>query len=263
MMEALAIIEGQVDKVEKERNTMICQLKAKDGEIFKLKSNINLLKDETCKATGIKDEMERSIAKENEEIFKMKSDIISLKIEENEAIFIKEEIEKQLAKNTNDCKILEEVIVTFRRKVEGMDKILKSPQALDDMLSHQISPFNKSHLGYTRESSSKNDNASKRKNVRKPELNVDSPSSSKGKEKSQDNYRRNLTLRRLVDVVKNTKDNEYHQRISRQKDFRSTLRKPPSPRYQSLFLDYCYVCTNFAHMEKYFRAYHKDRCYGP
>jgi len=36
-MEALAIIEGQVDETEKERNTMICQLKAKDEEIFKLK----------------------------------------------------------------------------------------------------------------------------------------------------------------------------------------------------------------------------------
>ena len=79
-MEALESIKGQVDEEEKDRNTMICQLKAKEGEIFKLKSSINLLKAGTCKATRIKEEMESSLAKENEEIFKMKSDIISLKI---------------------------------------------------------------------------------------------------------------------------------------------------------------------------------------
>ena len=65
-MEALEIIEEQVDEAEKERNTMICQLKAKDEEVFKLKSNIKLLKDKTCKATRIKEEKESSLAKENE-----------------------------------------------------------------------------------------------------------------------------------------------------------------------------------------------------
>lgn len=67
----MKVIEGQVDEARKERNTMICQLKAKDEEIFKLKSNIKLLKAETCKSTRIKEEMETSQAK-NEEIFKMK-----------------------------------------------------------------------------------------------------------------------------------------------------------------------------------------------
>ena len=79
-MEVLEIIGGQVDEAEKERNTMICQLKAKHEEIFKLKSYINLLKDETCKSTWIREEMESSLAKENEEIFKNRSNIISLKI---------------------------------------------------------------------------------------------------------------------------------------------------------------------------------------
>ena len=51
-MEALTFIEGQVDEVEKERNTMVCQLKEKDEEIFKLKSDINLLKAETWKLLG-------------------------------------------------------------------------------------------------------------------------------------------------------------------------------------------------------------------
>ena len=42
-MEALVIIEEQVDEAEKERNTMIYQLKSNlDEEIFKLKSDLNL-----------------------------------------------------------------------------------------------------------------------------------------------------------------------------------------------------------------------------
>jgi len=69
---------------------MICQLKAKDEEIFILKYNIKLLKAKTCKTTRIKEEMESSLAKENEEIFKMKSGIIFVKIEANEASHIKE-----------------------------------------------------------------------------------------------------------------------------------------------------------------------------
>ena len=79
VMETLAFIEGQVNEVEKERNTMICQLDEKDEEILKLKSDNNLLKAETCEATRIKEEMESSLAKENEEVFIMKSNI-SLKI---------------------------------------------------------------------------------------------------------------------------------------------------------------------------------------
>jgi len=66
--------------------------------------------------------------------------------------------------------------------------------------------------------------------VRNLERNVDAPSSNKGKEKNQDNNGRNSTPRRLADGVKNTKGNEYHQRIPRQKYFRSTSRKSSSPR---------------------------------
>ena len=65
VMETLALIEGQVNEVEKERNIMICQLEEKDEQIFKLKLDINLLKAETCEATRIKEEMERSLEKEN------------------------------------------------------------------------------------------------------------------------------------------------------------------------------------------------------
>ena len=115
-------------------------------------------------------------------------------------------------------------------KVEGMNKILKSSRALDDMLSYHRCPFDKSGLGYAGESSNKNDNASNKRDVKKPERNGDAPSSSKGKEKNQGNNGRNPAPRRNVDDVKDVRSNGYHQRISRQKDFKSTSRKSPSPR---------------------------------
>ena len=60
-MEALEVIEGQVDEARKERNTMICQIIAKDEEIFKMKSDIISLKIEADEATRIKEETENNL----------------------------------------------------------------------------------------------------------------------------------------------------------------------------------------------------------
>ena len=259
-METLAFIEGQVNEAEKERNTMICQLEEKDEEILKLRLDINLLKAKTCEATRIKEEMESSLAKENEEVFIMKSNIISLKIEAHEATRMIEEMKKKLVMKDEDYEKLKEEIVSLKMEVDLLNKNLKSSQTLDDILSHQRSSLDKSGLGYVGEPSRKNDNASNNKDVRKPGRN-DTPSSSKGK--SQDDIRRNPTPRRVTNDVKNTKGNEYHQIIPRKKYFRSTSRKSSSPRYQSIFLGYCYPCTNFGHMEKDCRPYHKDIYNGP
>jgi len=138
-----------------------------------------------------------------------------------------------------DCEKLKEEIFFLKKEVDLLNKNLKS-------------------LGYESESSSKNDanpNASNNKDVRKTERNIDAPSSSKSKEKSQDNYGRNPTPRRYADGVKDARGNGYYQRIPRQKDFRSKSRKSSSPRYQSIFLGYSYSCTNFGHMAKDCRAY--------
>jgi len=155
-----------------------------------------------------------------------------------------------------------------------MNKIMKSSQALDDMLSYHTCPSNKSGLGYEDETLNKNENALSKRDVKKPKRNCDAPSSSKGKEKNQGYNRinpiprRNLAPSRKptpkgnVDDVKEARGNGYHQRISRQKGFRSTSRKPPSPRYQSSFFGYCYSCSNFGHMAKDCKASHRDRCYS-
>lgn len=116
---------------------------------------------------------------------------------------------------------MEEEIVFLRTKVEGMNRILKSSQALEDMLNYHRCPFDKSSLGYVGESSNKNDNASNKRDVKKPERNGDAPSSSKGKEKNQGYNRinpatrRNPASRRNVDDVKDARGIGYHQRISR------------------------------------------------
>ena len=230
-MEDLTFIEGKFDEAEKEINTMICQLKEKDDDITKLKSESTSLKAQSCEATKMKEEMEI---------------ILSNKYEE--------------------CKKMKEEIVFLKKEVDLLNKNLKSSQTLDDILSHQRSPLDKSGLGYAGESSRKNDanpNASNNKDVRKPGRNVDAPSSSEGKEKRQDNYGRNPPPRRNAYGVKDARSDGYHQRIPRQKEFRSTSRILSSPRYQSIFLGYCYFCTNFGHMAKDCRAYNKDKYNGP
>ena len=193
----------------------------------------------------------------------MKTDIISFKIVAAEATRSKEEIEEQLAKRNDVCEKLEEEIVFLRKKVEGMNKIMKSSQALDDMLSYHRSPFDKSGLGYVGESSNKDEDALSKGDVKKPERDGDAPSSSKGKEKNEGCNRRNPAPRRLIDDVKSTKGDDYYQGILRQKGFKNPSRKYPSPKYQSLFLAYCYSSTNFGHMAKDCRAYHKYKYNSP
>ena len=115
---------------------------------------------------------------------------------------------------------MKEEIIFLKKEVDLLNKNLKSSQTLDDILSHQRSPLDKSGLRYAGESSRKNDansNASNNKDMRKPGRNVDAPSSNKGKEKSQNNYGRNPPPRRNSDGVKDARSNGYHERIPRQK----------------------------------------------
>ena len=202
------------------------QLEEKDEEIFKLKSNINLLKAKTCEATRMMEEMKKQLVMKDENYEKLKGEIVTLK-----------------------------------KEVVLLNKNLKSSQTLDDILSHQRSPLDKSGLGYAGEPSSKNDNASNNKDVRKLERDVDDRNSNKGR--SQDDIRINPTPRRYANGVKNARGNKFDQRILRHNDFGSTSKQSPSSRYQSIFFGYFYSCTNFGHMAKDCRAYHKDKCNGP
>lgn len=76
-------------------------------------------------------------------------------------------------------------IVLLRKEVEGMNKIMKSSQALGDMLDYHRSPSDKSGLGYVGDSSNKNENTLSKGDVKKAERNYDAPNSSEGKEKNQ------------------------------------------------------------------------------
>ena len=256
------ILSNQLEQRHKRVNKLVEEIGQYKVDVSSLKSE---LQEARKQAQGAEKKMESSQA----EISKMKTNIIFLKIEAAEATRSKEETEEQLTKNNNECEKLEEEIVLLRKKVEGMNKIMKSSQALDDMLSYHRSPSDKSGLGYVGEPSNKNEYALSKGDVKKPERNGDAPSSNKGKEKDHGYNRRNPTPsrkpapRRNVADVKEARGDGYHQRISRQQGFRSTSRKPPSPRYQSSFFGYCYSCSNFGHMAKDCREFHRDRCYGP
>ena len=54
-------------------------------------------------------------------------------------------------------------IVFLKKEVDLLNKNLKISQTLDDILSHQRYPLDKSGLGYVGESSSKNDNSSNKR----------------------------------------------------------------------------------------------------
>ena len=98
----------------------------------------------------------------------MKSNVISLKIEAHEATRMMEEMKKQIVMKDEDCEKLKGEIVCLKKEVDLLNKNLKSSQTLDDILSHQRPPLDKSGLGYACEPSSKNDNSSNKKDVRKP-----------------------------------------------------------------------------------------------
>ena len=270
---------NQLNKAKKQEDALSRQLEQRHKRVNKLVEEIGQYKVEVSslkselqearkQAQGAEKKMKSNQAKD-EEISKMKTDIISFKIVAAEATCSKEETEGQLAKKNNECEKLEEEIVLLRKKVEGMNKIMKSSQALDDMLSYHKSPFDKSGLGYVGELSNNDDDALSKGDVKKPERDGDAPSSSKGKEKNEGSNRRDPApsrkpaLRRNVADVQEARCNAHQQRISRQQGFRSTSRKPPSPRYQSSFFGYCYACSNFGHMAKYCRAFHGDNCCGP
>ena len=63
-----------------------------------------------------------------------------------------EEMKKQLVMKDEDCKKLKGEIVFLKKKVDLLNKNLKSSQTLDDILSHHRSPPDKSGLGYAGES---------------------------------------------------------------------------------------------------------------
>ena len=167
--EEVISMTNQLNEAKKQADALTSQLEQRHmrvnklvEEIGKYKVEVSSLKSELQEAKkqaqGAEKKMKSSQAKD-EEISKMKTDIISFKIVAPEATRSKEETEGQLAKKSNECEKLEEEIVLLRKKVEGMNKIMKSSQALDDMLSYHRSPSDKSGLGYVGEPSNKDKDA--------------------------------------------------------------------------------------------------------
>lgn len=56
-----------------------------------------------------------------------------------------------LAKKDEECKMMEEEIDLLKKEVDHLNKSINRSQTLDDILSHQIYPLDKSGLGYSGE----------------------------------------------------------------------------------------------------------------
>ena len=98
----------------------------------------------------------------------LKAEMKKSKIEAHEATRMMEEMKKQLVMKDEDYEKFKGEVVFLKKEVDLLNKNLKSSQTLDDIPSHQSSPDDKSRLHYAGESSSKNDNVSKNKDVRNP-----------------------------------------------------------------------------------------------
>jgi len=218
--EEVISMTNQLNSAKKQEDALSRQLEQRHmrvnkhvEEIGQYKVEVSSLKSELQEAKKQAQGAEKKMESSQAEISKMKTDIISFKIVAAEATRSKEETEEQLAKKSNECEKLEEEIVLLRKKVEGVNKIMKSSQALDDMLSYHRSPSDKSGLGYVGEPSNKDEDALSKRDVKKPQRSCDAPSSNKGKEKNEGSNRRNPAPsgkpapRRNVADVKKARDN--------------------------------------------------------
>jgi uncharacterized protein Yka (UPF0111/DUF47 family) len=86
--------------------------------------------------------------KVDDEINKSFETIIHLKTQIEEAKRVEELLKNQINEKEESCDKLEAGIVDLINKVEKSNKFLNSSKILDEILESQISPYDKSGLGY-------------------------------------------------------------------------------------------------------------------
>ena len=107
-----------------------------------------------------------------------------LKNQIEEAKKVEELLKNQINEKEESCCKLESEIVDLRKKVEKSNKFLNSSKILDEILESQISPYDKSGLGYKEEATHFEESTSKKHEVipSKKEDNVAKQPSTQGKE---------------------------------------------------------------------------------
>jgi hypothetical protein len=130
-------------------------------------------------------------------------------------------------------------------------KFEKSTEILDNILSHQISPFIKTGLGYDNNQKTLEENASskspEKKIEEKPEsyaniLKISNHSGDNHKERNHDQQETDFSFK---------KDKDEFRRGA-------PSRRPFTTRYQNIFLGYCFSCKNFGHKEIDCRVYGRN-----
>jgi hypothetical protein len=226
---------------------------------------------------------------------RLEEEIISLKTQLEEAKRMEEVMKIQMMKKEEDCEKLEEEVVTLRVEVDKLNKNLKSSQVLEDIISCQRSPFNKTGLGYTGEASCKEDaNTNPNKNIEErgsstqPVMKVEEKCSRlsekkneekdknyadilKGRNHGQQESKRNECRRDISQRRPSTSryqrsfnhcegNNIREDRDQPRHEFRRTTsqRRSFTSRYQSFFYGYCFTCNNFGHKVVDCRAYGRN-----
>jgi hypothetical protein len=141
-------------------------------------------------------------------------------------------LKNQINEKEESCCKLEAEIVDLRKKVENSNKFLNSSLILDEILESQISPYDKSGLGYKREDTHAEASTSKKHEVNpsKKEDNVAKKPSTQGK----GNFKRKKQGR--------------HQKA---------ILGTPKQRYESIFHGNCYSCNGYGHKDFECRSYER------
>jgi hypothetical protein len=120
----------------------------------------------------------------DDDISKSFETIVHLKTQIEEAKRIEELLKNQINEKEESCCKLEAEIVDLRKKVEKSNKFLNISLILDEILKSQRSPYDKSGLGYKKETTHDEASTSKKHEVSpsKKEDNVAKQPSTQGKQ---------------------------------------------------------------------------------
>jgi hypothetical protein len=162
-----------------------------------------------------------------EENYKLEKTINSLKEQLEDYEKLKEELDHTKG----------ELLLTTKK----LKKFEKSTEKLDEILSSQRSPNDKTGLGY-------NDSLKTTKQEKEVENDETNTPEQVEQQDRKLEFRRNETSRRSSPIryERNHYEGNY-RRIDREPRWTTPQRRSLTPRYQNFFLGHCYTCGNFGH----------------
>jgi hypothetical protein len=137
------------------------------------------------------------------------------------------------------CEKLEAEIKFLKCELEKEKKGSKfgnSSKILDEILSSQRSPNNKTGLGYTQDSTSTSQGP------------INYADALKGSLRREDNKAKMIPLK----IVSHKHKSTFPTKVKNSRKNTITRRNPPN---KYLFIGYCYSCNNFGHKEVHCKAY--------